>query len=162
MKIFDSSPLIAIFNQFQCPEALDVVLQLGHELAIPHFVWKELKDNRTRSNIQRLLNEDKLVRLENNSFQEIDNFQQGYDIDAGEIYVILTYLKLARYKNNIYCILDDKDAQKVASGLEIRHTDLKGLLKILHSKGVECPKEIDEIIELLERSEFSTSKCLFK
>ncbi len=72
----------------------------------------------------------------------------------GEKDVMPTYLKLGGYKNNVYCILDDKDAQRVASRLGIRHTDLKGLLKLLGSKGVKYPKEIDEIIALLDSSEF--------
>ncbi len=154
MKIFDSSPLIAIFNQFQYPQVFDVILQLGHELTVPHVVWNELKDSRTCTNVQRLRDEHKLTKSETNSFQEIKDFRKGYNIDDGEIDVILTYIKLGGYRNNIYCVLDDKDAQRVASRLGIKYVDLKGLLKMLGNKGVKYPKKIDEIIELLDRSEF--------
>ncbi len=64
MKIFDASQFIAIFNQFQYPQAFDVILQLGHELAVPSFVWEELKDDRTHTNVQRLVDEGKLTKLE--------------------------------------------------------------------------------------------------
>ncbi len=155
MKIFDASQLIAIFNQFQYPQTFDVILQLGHELAIPRFVWDELKDDRTRTNAQRLIDEGKLTKLEKNSAQEIEKFQlDAHELKKGEVDVILTYKKLGGYKNNVYCILDDKDAQQVASRLGIRCIDLQGLLKMLGNKGVKYPKKIDEIIELLDRSEF--------
>ncbi len=42
--------------------------------------------------------------------------------------------------------------------LGIKYVDLKGLLKMLGNKGVKYPKEIDEIIELLDRSEFTPPK----
>ncbi len=147
--------MIAIFNQFQYPQAFDYILQLGHELAVPHFVWDELKGDRTSTNVTRLKEEGKLIKPEESSFQEIKKFNlDGIRLDGGETDVILSCLKLREYKNNIYCILDDKDAQKVASRLGVRYTDLKGLLEMLGSKGIEYPKKIDEIIELIKRSEF--------
>ncbi len=95
MKIFDSSPLIAIFSQFQYPQAFDAILQLGHELAIPHVVWDELKDSRTRTNVQRLRDRCRLTKLEKNTLKEIENFQLGTSrLEDGEVDVILTCLKL--------------------------------------------------------------------
>ncbi len=68
--------------------------------------------------------------------------------------VLLTCQKLGGYENNVYCIIDDKKAQKIASRSGIKYLNLKGLLKMISSKGIKYPKEIDEIIELLDRSEF--------
>ncbi len=47
MKIFDASPLIAIFNNIKRPDVFDDILKLGDELVIPMFVWEELKDSNT-------------------------------------------------------------------------------------------------------------------
>ncbi len=86
MKIFDSSPLIAIFNQFQYPQAFDYILQLGHELAITNFVWDELKDDSTRSNVKRLIKEGKLRQYEKNSLKEINKtLDDGLNAEIGEI-----------------------------------------------------------------------------
>ncbi len=99
MKIFDTSQLIAIFNQFQYPKAFDVILQLGHELSIPYYVWKELKDKNSRANADRLIGEGKLARLNLNTFEEIEDFGKTYrKLKHGEIDVILTYMKLSVYK----------------------------------------------------------------
>ncbi len=126
-----------------------------HELAITNFVWDELKDDRTRSNVKRLIREGKLTRHRKNSLKEIHKTQRdGRKAEIGEIDVLLTCQKLGGCENNIYCILDDKRAQKIASRSGIKYLDLQGLLKMLSSKGIKYPKKIDEIIELLDRSEF--------
>ena len=159
MKIFDSSPLIAIFNHINRSDVFDDILQLGHELAIPHYVMKELHDTNTRKNVKILLKEGKLKLLEENSIEEIRAFQeQASNLKKGEIDVILTCLKLGGYKNNVYCILDDKDARRSALKLDIKRRGLWGLLDMLEERGIKSPDEIKEIKTLLKDSKFRTPR----
>ena len=125
MKIFDSSQLIAIFNHINRPNVFEDISQLGHELVIPHYVMAELHDTNTRKNVKRLLKEGKLKLLDENSIEEIREFQeQIYKLEDGETDVILTCQKLGGYQNNVYCILDDKDARRAALKLNVKRRGL--------------------------------------
>lgn len=40
MKILDAAAIIAIFNEINCPNLIDKVLELGHDLVIPSRIMK--------------------------------------------------------------------------------------------------------------------------
>ena len=159
MKILDSSVLIGIFDDINRPEIFDGILKLGHELAITKYVLKELLAKSSNIYVQKLLKEGKLRLLEENSIKEIRVFQeQASSLKKGEIDVILTYLKLGGYKNNVYCILDDKAARKAALKLDIKLRGLWGLLDMLEERRINSPDEIKEIKTLLKDSNFRTPR----
>ena len=161
MKILDSSVLIGIFDDINRPDIFDDILKLGHELAITKYVLKELLAKSSNIYVQELLKEDKLRLLEENSIEEIRAFQeQTYNLEDGETDVILTCLKFREHMDNVYCILDDKDARKATLGLNIKRRGLWGLLDMLEERGIKSPDEIKEIKTLLKDSKFRIPKDL--
>ncbi len=151
MKILDASVLIGIFDLINRPDVFDDILKLGHELVVPKYVQKELEAKPSRINVQKLLKERKLKRLEINSLTEIDKFRRDVRIlKNGEIDVILTYQKLGGYKNNVYCILDDGNARKIASKRDIKHTGLIGLILMLEDKKIKDFDQADEVLTLVQ------------
>ena len=159
MKILDSSVLIGIFDDINRPDIFGDILKLGHELVITKYVLKELLAKSSNIYVQKLLKEGKLRLLEENSIEEIRVFQeQASSLKKGEIDVILAYLKLGGYKNNVYCILDDKAARKAALKLDIKLRGLWGLLDMLEERGIKSPDEIKEIKTLLKDSKFRTPR----
>ena len=159
MKILDSSVLIGIFDDINRPDIFDDILKLGHELAITKYVLKELLAKPSNIYVQKLLKGDKLKLLEENSIEEIRAFQeQTYNLEDGETDVILTCLKFREYMDNIYCILDDKDARKATLELNIKRRGLWGLLDMLEERGIKSPDEIKEIKTLLKDSKFRTPR----
>ena len=161
MKILDSSVLIGIFDDINRPDIFDDILKLGHELAITKYVLKELLAKPSNIYVQKLLKGDKLKLLEENSIEEIRAFQeQTYNLEDGETDVILTCLKFREYMDNIYCILDDKDARKATLELNIKRRGLWGLLDMLEERGIKSSDEVKEIKTLLKDSNFRTPKDL--
>ena len=159
MKILDSSVLIGIFDDINRPDIFDDILKLGHELAITKYVLKELLAKPSNIYVQKLLKGDKLKLLEENSIEEIRAFQeQTYNLEDGETDVILTCLKFREYMDNIYCILDDKDARKATLELNIKRRGLWGLLDMLEERGIKSSDEIKEIKTLLKDSKFRTPR----
>ncbi len=153
MKILDASVLIGIFDLINRPDVFDDILKLGHELVIPKYVQKELEAKPSNIDVQKLIKEGKLIRLEKNLLVEINVFRQNAEnLKFGEIDVILTYQKLGGYKNNVYCVLDDGNARKVASKAKIKHTGLIGLILMLEDRGIKNFDEADEILTLLYNS----------
>ena len=140
MKILDATTVIAIFNEINCPELVDKILELGHELAIPFHVWKdELLDKKTSKGTQRFVMEGKIKILKRNSLEEIQKFQKKYPypiVGLGECDAMLLYEKLNGDGNKVYCILDEKKVRARASILGIEHTGLIGLLKRLKDKKI--------------------------
>ena len=159
MKILDSSVLIGIFDDINRPDIFDDILKLGHELAITKYVLKELLAKPSNIYVQKLLKGDKLKLLEENSIEEIRAFQeQTYNLEDGETDVILTCLKFREYMDNIYCILDDKDARKATLELNIKRRGLWGLLDMLEERGIKSSDEVKEIKTLLKDSKFRTPR----
>ncbi len=159
MKIIDTSTFVGIFNEAKRPDVFEDLLQLGHILVITKYVLSEVEDPTTSTNVKRLITERKLERSERNALEEIKAFQLSYtNLEPGETDVILTYLKLSQYTDNIYCILDDDAARKTASKLKIRYTGLIGLLKMLKTRGIKSPDEIREIFKLLKKGGFRMPK----
>ncbi len=119
----------------------------------------EIKDPNTCTSVKRLLREDKLERLEENSLQEIRDFQRTYsELGEGETDVILTWQKLSSHQDNVYCILDDGNARNAASKLSVRYTGMIGLLQMLKTRGIKSPGEIREIFKLLKEGGFRIPK----
>ena len=159
MKILDSSVLIGIFDDINRPDIFGDILKLGHELVITKYVLKELLAKSSNIYVQKLLKEGKLRLLEENLIEEIRVFQeQIYKLEDGETDVILTCLKFREYMDNIYCILDDKDARKATLELNIKRRGLWGLLDMLEERGIKSPDEIKEIKTLLKDSKFRTPR----
>ena len=154
MIIFDASPLIAIFNGIKRPDVFEDISKLDDKLVITEYVFLELRDPNTITSVKKLLQESKIELLNKNTIDEIQKFRIGVKkIQNGEADVILTYQKL-KFKNNVYCILDDYDARRVATLLNIKYTGLLGLLQKLGDEKIKSPDEINEIVTLLKRSTF--------
>ena len=159
MKILDSSVLIGIFDDINRPDIFEDILKLGHELVITKYVLGELFVKSSNTNIPKLFKQGKLKLLEENSIKEINEIKQiKRKLHEGEIDVILTCQKLGGYQNNVYCILDDKDARKAALELNIKRMGLWGLLDMLEERRIKSPDEVEEIKTLLKDSNFRTPR----
>ncbi len=76
MKILDSSTIIAVFNEINCPELIDKIIQLGHDLAIPsHIINSELLDKSTLKITNEFIEQNKIKILNYNTIEEIINLK---------------------------------------------------------------------------------------
>ena len=58
MKILDSTTIIAIFSEINCPDLINKILQLKHDLIIPlHVANEELLDKDTFESVQKFITE---------------------------------------------------------------------------------------------------------
>ena len=162
MKILDSTAVIAIFNEIKCPELVDKILELGHDLAIPYYVRKnELLDKNTSRGVQGFIIEGKIKALKKNSIEKIQEFREKYPesvVSLDKCDTMPSYENLRGSGGRIYRILDDKDARALASILKIEHVGLVGVLKKLKDKKIMTHSEIDDVIVKLKRSKFRFPK----
>lgn len=63
MKVFDTSALIAVFDTGM-PDLVDRILEMGHGLAIPSPVFKEIRSTDTLKWVADLVGRGKIVVLD--------------------------------------------------------------------------------------------------
>ncbi len=156
MKILDATTIIAIFHEIDCPDLMDKILELGHDLVIPsHIMKSELLDKSTLKITEKFVKQKKIQILEKNSIKEIREFQKDYPgLGLGECDSMLTYQKLTNGGVDVYCILDDRKARTKASDLDIEFTGLIGLLKLIKDRKIMNSNEIYDVITMLKNSSF--------
>lgn len=162
MKILDSSLLIAIFDEICKPELIDKIIQLGHSIAIPASVYDEIREDSAFADIIRLVEQDKIQILTQNTKEEIVIFQKNFPgLGLGESDVMLSYQKLQNGNDRMYCILDDKTARRKAAQLNIQFTGLLGLLKRMKERNIIDSDEVNNIGDRLQASKFRTPPNFF-
>ena len=155
MKILDSSLIIAIFDEICKPELIDKIIQLGHSITIPASVHYEIRKDSAFSDIIRLVEQDKIQILTQNTKEEITTFQKKFPgLGLGESDVLLSYQKLQNGNERMYCVLDDKTARRKAAQLNIQFTGLLGLLKLMKERNIIDPDEVNDIGDRLQASKF--------
>lgn len=159
MKILDSTILIAFLGDIECPKLIDKMLELKHDLMIPHSVYLEINTGSSSKTCKKLIEEKKLSLLRINKNEEIEDFKKTYPyLGSGEIDTILSFKKLYKKDEHIYCILDDKLARRTAELLKIVFTGTLGLLKVMKKRVILSTKEYDDIINELKKSGFRLPK----
>ena len=158
MKVFDASNLIGIFDELRCPELIDLILKLGHELAVPSYVFEnELKGELTLADVTKLVQQGKIKILPKNSIADLLSFSiNNHEIDFGESDVLLSCQRLTKSNPSVYCILDDSGARSAAFKNDIKYTGLLGLIKLLKERKIITLAEYTRIIRLLKKSSFRT------
>ena len=153
MKVFDASVLIGIFDELKWPELIDHILKLGHDLAVPSYVFEnELKSELTLAGVTKLVKQGKIKILPKNSLEVLLEFTKNSSINFGEADVLLSFQKLKT--KDAYCILDEKAARSLAKTKKIKFTGLLGLLKLLRDREIITRDEYTDAVSLLKKSTF--------
>ena len=156
MKILDASTIIAVFHEINCPELIDKIILLGHDLAIPsHVMNSELLDKSTLKITNGFIQQDKIQILNQNTIEEIREFRKDFPgLGLGECDSMLSYQKISKGKDKVYCIFDDAKARSKASELNIEFTGLIGLLKLMKARNIMDFNEIEDVVVMLKKSNF--------
>ena len=150
-------------KEIDCPDLIDAISKLNHELIIPSHVYDELKDKKTKTTCDKLIEEKKLKVSNLNSIGEITDLQKTYPyLGKGELDSMLHYQKLSGNEIQVYCIFDDGRARKTATLNHIPHTGLLGLLQMIRDKSIITTTEYKSIINSLQNSNFRIPKEFVK
>ena len=156
MKILDATTIIAIANEINCPELIEKIGLLGHDLAVPlHIMESELLDKNSLKIVEIYVQRNKIQVLKKNTMKEIREFQKDFPgLGLGECDSILACQKLRDGGEEVYCILDDGKAREKAAELGIKFTGLIGLLRLMKQRSVMSHGEIDKVVKELQNSNF--------
>ena len=71
--------MIAVCNEINCPELVEKIALLGHDLAIPsHVVESELLDNNTSKITEKYVQRSTIQILKKNTVEEIQEFRKDF------------------------------------------------------------------------------------
>lgn len=167
--IFDSTSLIAIFDEIKCPELIDKIFQLDNNLVVPsNLLNVELLDDATWNGMQKCISENKFQICSLNSLEEVEEFRKNRlpttgvqpKFGIGESDVLLTYSKLKTSIEPLFCVLDDAQARIIASKMDVKYMGLFGMLVELKKLSIISPKEAKDILNRLKNSKFRLSNYL--
>lgn len=159
MIILDASSIIAFYSELNKPELLHKFIELGNELKIPKSVFQEITKEKTLNQLNLSIKERKIEILEPLPEEEILNFKNRHSyLGKAEIEVILYGIKFNLKKIKYCCVIDDKEARKVAGKYKIIFTGVIGLIELLAKKKIISEEYKTEIISQLRSSTFRLPK----
>lgn len=155
MKIFDSSPLIAILGELNQPKLLSYTISLGYSLYVPFTVVEEVTNSPEKENLQNMINDKQITKLEPLSEEEIQIFRNRfYRLGRGESELILIAQQWQIKNKNFCCIIDDNVARKVGEGFNLKCKGTIGILRKLKERGLVSPQDIEVLFKRLEECGF--------
>lgn len=136
MKIFDSSPLIAILGNLNNPELLIHFISLGYSLYVPKKVVEEVSKDPEKQNLHSMITKKEITQLEPLSDEVIEKFRDRFpQLGKGESELILWAQTWLKENRKFCCIIDDALARKVAEKHGLKCIGTIGLIQKLNGKG---------------------------
>jgi predicted nucleic acid-binding protein len=156
MKLVDSSCIICLFNEINRPYILTHWFDKQYQIVVTQQVYGELQRNpQTKQKVDTEIKNGR-IKIENLVAQnELDSLKNRYPtLGEGELSIIQAALKLNTGAKKYYAVLDDGNARKVATKLNVRLTGTFGLLKALKDKGWIDENHFKLCKEAMDKSNF--------
>lgn len=164
MKLMDTSSIILFLEYLQEFEFIIKFSKTGEIMIITSHVEMEYNDKKDVSitnldyNLNKLLNDEIIIKEEVEVNKLFKN--RYFFLGNGEKSIISLGLKYKEQSVEYYCVLDDKDARKVASKLGLNVKGSIGLLLLLKEKGLlENPRDV---INKIHESKFRISDTILR
>jgi predicted nucleic acid-binding protein len=155
MKVFDSSPLIAILGNLASPELLACFITMGYSLYVPNKVVEEISNHPEKQNLQRMLNKKEMIMLKPLPEEDIQKFRDRHPrLGKGESELILLAQEWKKENKKFCCIIDDAVARKTAEKLGLKCNGTIGLLHKLNGGGLIDKGKLNHCFRKLEECGF--------
>lgn len=155
MRIIDSSPIIAILGNLDNPELLRLFTSLGYKLYISPLVYGEIKKDPEKSNLGAMLKEGIINLLEPINPNKLQVFRNSYpQLGDGELETILIALTYRNQGKKFCCIIDDKNARRIAEELGLKCNGTCGILNELLDYKLITPQEFSSLLSTLKAKGF--------
>jgi len=161
MKIFDTSSLIAIFSEANCPQVLENCIDRNYKLNITDTVYNELKSNKKTFKKFKKYEEHFNVLIPDE--EHVNKLLKRYpNLHRGEVGVICSGLKKDNDGKKYICIVDDGGARNFCENENINMAGLIGFLKWQKDNNDLTQKECEKIYDGLKKSGFRIKEDLLK
>jgi len=106
MKIFDTSSIVCLFREAECPEAFEICKKHGYELGVTRQVYEELKENPETFDLFQSYND--FIIIDDINKDCVSRFANQYPwMHVGEISVICAGMNKKNNGHKYHCIIDE-------------------------------------------------------
>lgn len=157
--ILDASTLIAFYsnNELNEPNLLHQLACNDCTLIIPQAIFAEIRDGRKPTfNILKEAIEDGIVRISHDiSLEETLALEKRHPrLHHGEVQVLLLGLKYKTSGVEYYCSIDEGPARNVAEREGVPKKGAKGVIMLLHEKGIIDRGKMESLLYRLDHCNF--------
>ncbi|AFC99394.1 putative nucleic acid-binding protein [Methanocella conradii HZ254] len=155
MKLLDTSVILLFIKDIDGKKYFSALISNGEILKIPPSVYNEIKDTNTRTELDNLLFQHIIGKVDHNDMTIENVIRTRYpELNDGEINVICSGLKLKENGVPFFCVIDEKPGRKAAQELGLPLTGSIGLLNILKAKGLLDKSQRIKITDEIKQSAF--------
>lgn len=163
MKILDSSVVILFLNEIRGKQYLTLLSQNNHHLHIPVSVYDEIIDNSQIHELDSLISQKVISKLDPNNFAEEKALRRRYPgLGNGEINVLCQGLKMKASGARFYCVIDEKLGRNAARQLQLPLTGSIGLIKLLKDDKLLNGEQLKSIVEDIRKSPFRVNETVLR
>ena len=157
MKIFDTSSVVCILKEIGYTKILDQCLLSNYQISIPKEVYEELQEE--EETIKKFEEYGKFLIIDYSNKKCMNKLQNRYPmLHSGEISVLCNSLATRDEGIKDRCIIDEKEARKLAKILPVLITGTVGLIKWHKENGRLSVDECIDIHSRISKSGFRVSK----
>ena len=159
MKLMYTSSLILFLEYIPEYEFIITFSETGELMIITSDVEEEFYVKRDSSkfnedyNLEKLINDGMIIKEDCDMHDLFIN--RYFYLGEGEKSIMSLALKYKEQSKEYFCVIDDKDARKIALKLNLNVKGSIGLLLLLKEKGVL--ENTGEIVEKIRKSQFRIS-----
>lgn len=123
---------------------------------MPEYICdKEIVKNPASARLQACLRKNEMQSVSSSPSNEVEAFQKRHpSLGRGETEVILCASSTINYPGQVYCVLDDGPARKIASELGLPVIGTVGLINCLQRHSLVTAKRAEELKKRLRFSSF--------
>ena len=134
---------------------MSYTISLGYSLYVPFTVVEEVTSSPEKENLQNMINDKQITKLEPLSEEEIQIFRNRfYRLGRGESELILIAQQWQIKNKTFCCIIDDNIARKVGENFNLKCKGTIGILRKLKEQGLVSNQDIEVLFKRLEECGF--------
>lgn len=167
MNFLDTSVIILFCDYIHHASCIDHLHSMGNKLNITKIVHGEYYQNTTlwlnNNLLKQYINDKKINVIKKDLIQTIEQLKIRYpNLHEGELSVIALGLSCKNSSRDYICVLDEKNARKVAQRLKLNLTGSIGLIKLIKDQNNWTENYLEGIITDIKNSPFFASDELLE
>jgi len=167
MKFLDTSVIILFTDYIPQVCCIDHLHEISNDLKISKNVHNEYYQETTlwidENILKKYIDNGKISIVKKDLTNDIKKLNLRYpNLHEGELSIIALGIICKNLTKEYFCVIDDKNARKIAKNLELELTGSVGLIKLIKNEKNWSSGYLDDVIENIKESPFFVSNDILK
>ncbi len=167
MNFLDTSTVILFADYINHVSCIDHLHSMGNNLNISKIVHDEYYHETTlwlnNNTLRQYIDDEKIKIIKRDLTNTLEQLKRRHpNLHEGELSVIALGLFCQKNSNDYICVIDEKDARKVAKKLELNLTGSIGLIKLIKERNNWSENYLESVITDIKNSPFFISDAVLE